>query len=553
MTYKTPGVYVEEISKLPPSVAEVSTAIPAFIGYTEKHSGQIEPVRINTLLEFQTVFGGAEPLGFTVQTDANGTAIESVAPANTPKFLLYYAVEMYFRNGGSTCYIVSVGDYSGNLDKDKLMAGLEAVETEDEPTLILLGDAVNLLEPDYYALCEAALAQCQETKDRFCILDVKENDLDASNFRAGVGTQNLDYGAAYFPYLKTSLTYAYNESEVQISGFQNNQMSFKSGDDELLVSYVGLLPAPKVKLVGTHIQETGFQQGDLSFSINENLDTLTINGITTATGKHTGQEVVSAFNDWNMTNPAEGFTVTAEGTGLAQVTTTGSTLNPLAVSSQSKTLAEIKQSQTGLYNSIKAELENFRVVLPPSGPVAGVYAQVDRDRGVWKAPANVSVSSVIGPTVKVTNSMQDRLNIDAVSGKSINAIRAFPGKGTLIWGARTLAGNDNEWKYVPVRRLFVMVEESVKKASAFAVFEPNDAGTWLKVRAMIESFLYGLWQRGAMAGASSDAAYYVNIGLGTTMTSLDVLEGRMNVEIGIAAVRPAEFIVLKFSHKLQES
>ena len=104
-----------------------------------------------------------------------------------------------------------------------------------------------------------------------------------------------------------------------------------------------------------------------------------------------------------------------------------------------------------------------------------------------------------------------------------------------------------------MRRLFITVEESVKKASAFAVFEPNVQLTWLKVKGMIESYLYGLWQKGALAGASSGDAYYVNVGLGTTMTPQDVLEGRMIVEIGIAAVRPAEFIILRFSHKLQTS
>ncbi|MGB1017168.1 MAG: phage tail sheath family protein, partial [Nannocystaceae bacterium] len=137
--------------------------------------------------------------------------------------------------------------------------------------------------------------------------------------------------------------------------------------------------------------------------------------------------------------------------------------------------------------------------------------------------------------------------------KSINAIRAFAGKGTLVWGARTLAGNDNEWRYVPVRRLFITVEESVQKASAFAVFEPNDSTTWLKVKGMIESYLYGLWEQGGLAGSSPEAAYFVNVGLGKTMTPQDVLEGRMHVEIGLAAVRPAEFIILRFSHKLQEA
>ena len=159
--------------------------------------------------------------------------------------------------------------------------------------------------------------------------------------------------------------------------------------------------------------------------------------------------------------------------------------------------------------------------------------------------------AVLGPVAKVTNDEQDRLNVDPTAGKSINAIRAFTGKGTLVWGARTLAGNDNEWRYVSVRRLFITIEESTRKATAFAVFEPNDSTTWLKVKAMIESYLYGLWERGALAGSKPESAYFVHVGLGKTMTPDDVLNGRMIVEIGVAAVRPAEFIVLRFSHKLQ--
>ncbi len=153
----------------------------------------------------------------------------------------------------------------------------------------------------------------------------------------------------------------------------------------------------------------------------------------------------------------------------------------------------------------------------------------------------------------VTHEEQAGLNIDATSGKSINAIRYFSGKGNIVWGARTLAGNDNEWRYVPVRRLYIFIEESVKKATEFVVFEPNDANTWLRVKTMIENFLSSLWRDGALAGAKPEDAFFVKVGLGQTMTALDILEGRMNIEIGLAAVRPAEFIILKFSHKLQES
>lgn len=206
-----------------------------------------------------------------------------------------------------------------------------------------------------------------------------------------------------------------------------------------------------------------------------------------------------------------------------------------------------------LYNTIKAELGKFTIDLYPSGAIAGVYASVDRDRGVWKAPANVSLQRVTEPARLLTAAQQEGLNVDATSGKSINAIRRFTGKGNLVWGARTLAGNDNEWRYVNVRRTFIFIEESVKKASEPMVFEPNDAKTWQRMKGMIENFLTDLWRDGALAGAKAQDAFFVKVGLGETMTAVDILEGRLNVEIGMAVVRPAEFIVLKFSHKMQES
>ena len=156
-------------------------------------------------------------------------------------------------------------------------------------------------------------------------------------------------------------------------------------------------------------------------------------------------------------------------------------------------------------------------------------------------------------SLRIDSERQGDLNVDATGGKSINVIRAFTGKGTLVWGARTLAGNDNEWRYVNVRRFFNMVEESVKKSTYWAVFESNDANTWVKVRGMIENYLTQKWREGALAGATTKDAFFVRCGLGTTMNAVDILEGRMNVEIGMAVVRPAEFIILKFSHKLQTS
>lgn len=440
-TYKTPGVYVEEIATLPPSVAQVATAIPAFIGYTEKGSGV---ARIDTLLDYETRFGKAKPSTFTVTVDSKDsiTGVERTDAATNP-FLLHYSLSHYFQNGGGSCYIVSVGNYATAPAKANFDAGLGLLEKEDEPTLILFPDAVSLEANDYYALCQKALGHCKTLADRFALLDVPAGDVAA--FRSGIGMADLMYGAAYYPYLNTLLNYQYQEAGVAI-GYPS--------------------------------------------------------------------------------------------------TSTGDT---------SPTLASIKSEKTALYNQIKLALGDLRVVLPPSPAMAGVYVRVDRERGVWKAPANESVSSVVGPVSKVSDRDQEDLNIDPTGGKSINAIRDFVGRGTLVWGARTLDGNSNEWRYVPVRRLFITIEESIRKASAFAVFEPNDATTWLKVKAMVESYLYGLWQQGALAGSKPEDAYLVKVGLGTTMTSDDVLAGRMIVEVGVAPVRPAEFIILRFTQQTQTS
>jgi phage tail sheath protein FI len=464
MVYSTPGVYVDEISTLPPSIVQASTAVPAFLGYTEKASNNgvansltLVPTRISNMLEFKQYFGGPQQAKFEITLADN--ALHTIT-ATTPVHKLYYALDLYFRNGGGSCYIVSVGDIgdqgTAKADGD-FSKGLLALAAEEEPTLLVMSEAADLGAAKYYSLCQDALNHCSGFKNRFCILDVPQPaagvtpETEFTTFRGKV-VNSLKYGAAYFPHLLTSLSYEFTDKNVTFKDIRT-----KNGND----------------LTGK----------DLSVLL-------------------------------------------AAGT-----------------------------ADTGLYNAIKLKLASpqYSVVLPPSPAIAGVYAAVDAERGVWKAPANVALNGVIAPTVKITTEAQGKMNIDATSGKSINAIRAFSGKGIVVWGARTLAGNDNEWRYISVRRLFSMIEDSAMKATFFAVFEPNDATTWLKVKSMIESFLYSLWQQGALAGPTQQAAYFVKVGLGSTMTSQDILEGRMIVEIGVAASRPAEFIILRFSHKLQEA
>ncbi|BCB91055.1 phage tail sheath family protein [Phytohabitans suffuscus] len=186
--------------------------------------------------------------------------------------------------------------------------------------------------------------------------------------------------------------------------------------------------------------------------------------------------------------------------------------------------------------------DRFRTV-PPSGFVAGVMARTDRERGVHKAPGNERVSGIVGLAQQYTQRRQDLLNPGAV-----NLIRAFPGRGTRIWGARN-ATDDTTWRYVNVRRLFNFVETSVERGTQWVVFEPNTATTWLRIKASVEGFLDQLWRAGALAGTTAEQAYRVRVGLGQTMTETDIDLGLVVTEVAIAPAKPAEFVVFRFSHK----
>jgi phage tail sheath protein FI len=497
--YKTPGVYVEEISKLPPSVAQVETAIPAFIGYTENdmHNGNTlvaKPTRIKSLTEYVEIFGFPLPAKFitegstTVKIKKENGEYKLDASLKDPfdktMYALYYSLQIYFANGGGPCYIVSAGKYkaAGGVNKDELIAALNAVKKEDEPTMIVFTDSVALnSRDDFHELYQMALAQAAELMDRVVIMDTYildkaelsvpfdktpagETKSVGELLRNGIGNNFMSYGAAYFPWLKTNLNYFLDESKISITQ-------------------------------GTGIDDTDFEAATVL-----------------------------------KKSPAP----------------------PATQLTPAEAAKSLYHKNSVVYALVKKEIEKHKLILPPSPAIAGVYAMVDSTRGVWKAPANVSLNLVKEPMVKIDDEDQREMNV-STTGKSVNAIRQFSGKGVLVWGARTLAGNDNEWRYISVRRFYNMVEESVKKATEPFVFEPNDANTWVKVKGMIEAFLTLQWRAGALMGAKPEEAFFVHVGLGETMTALDIFEGRLIVEIGLAVVRPAEFIILRFSHKMIES
>jgi len=490
--YKSPGAYVEEISLLPPSVTGVGTSIPAFIGYTQKDPSNppapptttttttttttpaplpIVPVKIFSLKEYEELFGTADAppealVTLTDSLDAGGNVLrrdikaelKAVTSNDLAQHNLYYAIQHYFANGGGACYIVSVDRPStAGPDAARLIAGVKAVASEDEPTMLVIPEAVHA-GSTYHGIYQEALSQAASLKDRVVIMDAQQNattssgiGADMTAFRGGI-SNNLSYGAAYYPYLDTT------------------------------ISYTELTDA-KVTIV--HKDSLG--------------------ALRSGTGTYNGL------------------------------------------------LSAVQTADASLYAQIKAKARRIPVQLPPSAAMAGIYVQVDQARGVWKAPANVGVQAVFGPALKFDNSIQDDMN-SPTSGKAVNAIRSFADRGAaVVWGARTMDASSLEFRYISVRRFFNFVEESVKKATYRFVFEPNDANTWVKVRAMIENFLTVQWNAGALMGAKPEHAFFVRVGLNQTMSPVDVLSGYLIIEIGMAVVRPAEFIILRFSHKLPES
>lgn len=213
------------------------------------------------------------------------------------------------------------------------------------------------------------------------------------------------------------------------------------------------------------------------------------------------------------------------------------------------TLADLKIANPTQADKVSAALSALIPsvpTVPPSALIAGVYAKTDRERGVWKAPANVVLSGVSDVTVRVTDDVQGEMNTAGV-----NVIRYFRERGLVVWGARTLEDSDN-WRYIPVRRLFDAAERDIKKALRPMVFEPNHQLTWKRVQTAIEHYLYNLWQQGGLLGNKADEAYFVRIGKGITMTTDDINQGKMVVQVGMAAVRPAEFIILQFTQDMAQ-
>lgn len=574
----TPGVYITELDAFPNSVVGVQTAVPAFIGYTEKAeiSGKpifFTPTKIASMADFEQIFGGGFHANYNIvpvppqhlhQLDAAatenpaadnydfacrepgsdpsaewemhyynltridvpyslpnsfGSEIEGMTMvgdgddetptvATLPEFNLYNALRLFYANGGGTCYIVSVGPYRDDVGMPvqisyaALNKGLEAIAEQSGPTMLAIPDAVLLdasQSAQFYTLYSNMLKQCADLQDRVAIFDVY--GADALNQHTPNLQQRID---------------------ALVSNFQE-----KIGEKYLNYG-MAYFPFLVTSIV---------QPSEISYT-NLNLRD--------ATQLHQIQHILNSqaeliFKD----NPAQLATVEGYIEQMADVDPT-----------KPDQVAFAERNNQNLVNAIPLlkQIENILAMkmslMPPSAVMPGVYTYNDGTRGVWNAPANITLTSVIEPNVKLNNAQQGQLNVP-LNGKAINVIRQFVGRGPVVWGARTLDGNSLDWRYIQVRRTLIYIEQSIEQALQPFVFAPNDGKTWVAVTSMISNFLQGLWSQGGLMGDKADDAFTVSCGLGSTMTPLDILDGYMIVSVTLQMIRPAEFIELTFKQKMQ--
>lgn len=654
---KTPGVYIVEKNAFPNSVVQVATAVPAFIGHTEKaelgsNSLSMKPFRLSSMGEFELHYGSAPAVKFNIVPDADAknppdtTLPKAFFKTRTadgrldaysleqdgPDYCLYSAMRMFFQNGGGACYIVSIGSYEDAFDSGKMMAGIKTLIKEPEPTMVVIPETTRLPVKEAISIQQAMLAHCgAKMRNRFAILDIHQGHLELQDesgvepikeFRNALGTRSLDFGAAYYPWVETT---AFTSREFSFMNIANKDLfatvlkasirldnanmlreqrkevgllnsrqllpppvedakkvedagkneTGKNGDNpppEIVAETAGLAVAPadpdmaaKQKQVAIEkadklasepafafIQEGETEDGVQIASDGQSVEVakkgewtvdLATKTITFAPTPWFVGVVTMPYNVTVASKAADGSDVNEVKTFTAEVEIDGPTPEGL-----DKTLRAI----CPLYNQVMDAIAVRQNTMSPAGIIAGVYTAVDNSRGVWKAPANISLNSVVKPIVNISHDDQEDLNVTA-QGKSINAIRPFVGEGTLVWGARTLDGNSLDWRYINVRRTMIMIEESIRLASKAYVFEPNTANTWVTMRAMIENFLTSVWKQGGLAGAVPADAFSVHVGLGETMTANDILEGILRITVLVAVVRPAEFIEVTFQQQMQKS
>lgn len=428
-----------------------------------------------------------------------------VAPAGI-NYRMYGALKFFYENGGGSCYIMSIGSYDYSkpaiTDTSGFTNAITLLEKEMEPTMLVIPDLVEVKDPtatpatdfskvyaNAYSLQEAMINHCGEMMNRVAILDVPGGFSEPM-----VGKTSVEYFRdAVEPSIPKFNSYAsVYYPWLHTTVIQTSEVTYKNINKK---SYDVVLKMLKTEYT------------DKNGVFNTKME-----------------PIVGVFDSTKTPAP-----------------------NELQFEKSNTVLQNLSKSYQLLTSAIMAQMN----LMGPSAAMAGIYTAVDNNEGVWVAPANVGVQSTVAPAVKIDHQTQEDLNVP-IDGKSVSAIRAFTGRGNLVWGARTLDGNSNDWRYINVRRTLIFIEQSVKEAAKAYVFAPNDASTWVNVESMISNFLNDLWKQGGLVGPKPSDAFSVSVGLGSTMTGEDILLGIMRVAVKVAVSHPAEFISITFQQEMQK-
>lgn len=514
-TYLTPGVYVEEVPSASKPIEGVSTSIAAFVGLAP--GGPVNtPMRISNWTQFAKIYG------------------DPVEPENGPFMdgaFLAHSVYGFFQNGGSLCWIVRVGKAAAPSAATSAHAALPAAVDTSVETLRLVA---------------------QKGVDGQVTVDVAENpnvkhEGEGDDKPAGDTTYKITINAPGSP------TEEYDG------------LTMKKGRNSILQKVNAASKLIKIEETGSSLPEAQRAPAPGTYVLSAppvSAGDLVTSDFAGDVAKRRGIGGLAAVDEITMVCVPDIWAISENGNGagvkdlqgklIAHCENAGDRMAILDAPPDMipQDVLEWRLNDAGYDSKFAAlywpwievmnPLDNKPLTIPPSGHVAGVWCRTDATRGVHKAPANEVTLGANSVAFQITQAEQGSLN-----KVGINCIRAFSGRGIRIWGARTLS-SDPEWRYINVRRLFNYVSESIMQGTQWSVFEPNDQKLWIQLRIAATSFLTRTWREGALFGSSPDQAFFVKCDSETNPP--DVIEaGQVVCEIGIAPVKPAEFVIFRLS------
>lgn len=502
-TYLTPGVYVEEIDSGSKPLAAVSTAVAAFVGFTAKAPTD-DP---------------SDPDGVKPRLVTNWSQFEKLYGGFVAGKMLPHSVFGYFNNGGGNAYIVRIAD----RHMPRAALALDAGQDEDGNDNALTISAFNETKSDF----EVDVVIPDDAKPGFFDLTVKSGDEELQSIRGLTLKKGADHVATKVNAESSWVTVIAPELEELVE--------VPVGSHDLAVA-VDPIVVSDTSFAGNEIARSGIA----GLTIADDVTMLIVPDLITAAKTADGVDLdmwqaVQASMIAHCQNHGDRMAILDPPPGLSSQQV-GKWRTDMMYDSK---FAAMYYPWLKVSNPVGSN-GSKKILVPPSGHMAGIWARNDQTRGVWKAPANEVITGALNVQTNVTHGEQETLNPIGV-----NCIRPFGTRGIRVWGARTLS-SDTSWNYINVRRLFNMIEDTILQGTQWVVFEPNDQALWQRVKRTISAFLLGLWRDGALFGASPEEAFYVKCDAETNPPdSIDL--GRLVVEIGVSPVKPAEFVIFRIS------